>query len=180
MKHQEIKQLLPEVFQRTDHKGSPLSALLKVMESMTEPAEEVLQQIPGYFNPYTTPERFLPLLARWVDLDRFFPSFHNQTIADNNVFQSLGSGRLRELIISASTFSKLRGTAKGLQLFLETASGEKGFKIDENVLSENGEAIPFHIQVTAPESTKKHETLIERIIEQEKPAYVTYNLKFSS
>ena len=67
MKHLEIKQLLPEVFQRTDHKDSPLYALLKVMESMTEPAEEVLQQIPDYFNPYTTPERFLPLLASWVD-----------------------------------------------------------------------------------------------------------------
>ena len=68
----------------------------------------------------------------------------------------------------------------GLQLFLETASGEKGFKINENVVSENGDAIPFHIQITAPEATKKYETLIERIIEQEKPAYVTYNLKFSS
>lgn len=179
MKHQEIKQLLPEVFQRTDHKGTPLHGLLKIMETMTEPAEEILQQIPDYFNPYTTPEKFLPFLASWVDLDRFFPGFQNQAIADNNTLQLLGTGRLRELIIAAPQLSKLRGTASGLQLFLETASGEKGFKIDESIVSENGNALPFHIQITAPKAAEKHYTLIKRIIEQEKPAYVTYNLKFS-
>ncbi|MFW5443975.1 MAG: phage tail protein [Methylococcaceae bacterium] len=179
MKHQEIKQLLPEVFQRTDHQGSPLYGLLKVMEAQTEPAEQILQQIPDYFNPYITPEKYLPFLASWVDLDRFFPSFKNQALADNSALQTLGYGRLRELIVAAPQLSKLRGTAAGLQLFLETACGEKGFKIDENMMSENGDIIPFFIQVTAPETAEQHSILIERIIEQEKPAYVTYKLAFS-
>ena len=180
MKHQQISQLLPEVFQRTDQALSPLSGLLEVMETMTEPAEEILQQLPFYFNSYTTPENFLPFLASWVDLDRFFPALQNPEIPGLDAIQSTGPGRLRELIVAAPQLSKLRGTAAGLQLFLETASGLKGFEIDENVLSENNDELPFHIKITAPQSAQKHHAIIERIIEQEKPAYVTFNLEFSS
>lgn len=179
MKHQEIKQLLPEVFQRTDQTGSALYGLLEAMETLTDPAEEIISQVPLYFNPYTTPEKFLPFLASWVDLDRFFPAFKNQSIPELDAFQALGTGRLRELIIAATQLSRLRGTAAGLQLFLETATGLKGFKIDENVLPANNNVLPFHIRISAPNSAQQHSALIERIIEQEKPAYVTYNLEFS-
>ncbi len=179
MKHQVIKQLLPEVFQRTDQVGSPLFSLLEIMEMLTEPAEKILRQVPKYFNPYTTPEKFLPFLASWVDLDRFFPSFHNQSLSDLDSLRGIGTGRLRELIVAAPRLSKLRGTSAGLLLFLETASGMKGFKIDENVLPENKGVLPFHIEIIAPQTARKHHGLIKTIIEQEKPAYVTYNLEYS-
>ena len=179
MKHQDIKQLLPEVFQRADTTGSPIFALLEAMETLTEPDEEILRQVSIYFNPYATLEKFLPFLASWVDLDRFFPSLQDQMIANSDSIQAPGTGRLRELIAAATQLSKLRGTAAGLQLFLETATGLKGFEIDENVLPEYSDVLPFHIKIRAPFAAKKHNALIERIIEQEKPAYVTYNLEFS-
>lgn len=179
MKHQDIKQLLPEVFQRADTTDSPIYALLEAMETLTEPAEEILRQVSVYFNPYATPEKFLPFLASWVDLDRFFPSFQDEIIADSDSIRALGTGRIRELIATATQLSKVRGTAAGLQLFLETATGLKGFEIDENVLPENSDVLPFHIKISAPYAAKKQSALIERIIEQEKPAYVTYNLEFS-
>ena len=179
MKHQEIKQLLPETFQRTDQADSPLFGLLEVMEALTEPAEDTLRQLAFYFNPYTTPEKFLPFLASWVDLDRFFPSFQNPSIPDLDSVQDLGSGRLRELIVAAPQLSKLRGTGAGLQLFLETATGLTGFEIDENILPEDNDVIPFHIKISAPTNAELHRALIERIIDQEKPAYVTYSLEFS-
>ena len=180
MKHQELKQLLPEVFQRADQPGSPLYGLLEAMGALTEPAEEILQHLPLYFDPYTTPENFLPFLASWVDLDRFFSLLPNQVATDVNLLQLIDSGRLRELIMAATQLSKLRGTANGLQLFLETATGVKGFTIDENVLHENSNALPFHINITAPKAAQKYQLLIERIIEQEKPAYVTHYLEFGS
>ena len=179
MKHQEIKKLLPEVFLRADQAGTPLYSLLEVMETLTEPADKILRQVPFYLNPYTTPEKFLPFLASWVDLDRIFVSRHNQATTDSDSLQTLDSGRLRELIMAAAQLSKLRGTAAGLKLFLETATGMKGFDIDENILHENNDAQPFKIKIIAPQTAQKHRALIERIIEQEKPAYVTYILEFS-
>lgn len=176
MKHQNIKRLLPEVFQRTDQPGSALYAILETMEALTEPAEDILQQVPDYFNPYLSPEKFLPFLASWVDLDRFFPSLQQPTIEQCSVPKQ-NYGNLRELILAAPKLSKLRGTSAGLKLFLETATGQTGFEIKEN--SEiNGEKQAFHIEIIAQKKAKKHSSLIKRIIEQEKPAYVTYQLEF--
>ena len=45
MKQREIEQLLPGVFQRTAVPGSPLDALLGVMEGMHAPSEAVLAQL---------------------------------------------------------------------------------------------------------------------------------------
>jgi phage tail-like protein len=179
MKHQELKQLLPEIFQRTDQPGSPLYGLLQAMEILSEPAETTLRQLPEYFDPYTAPENFLPFLASWVDLDRFFSSTPDSAVIETELLQLLDSGRLRELIVAATRLSKLRGTAAGLKLFLETATGVKGFTINENVLQENNDVIPFHIKITAPKTAQRYQVLIERIIEQEKPVYVMHYLEFS-
>ncbi|SER47249.1 phage tail protein domain-containing protein [Nitrosomonas sp. Nm51] len=179
MKHQELRQLLPEIFRRTDQPGSPLHALLQGMEILSEPAETILQQLPVYFNPYTAPENFLPFLASWVDLDRFFSTAPGPAVTETEFLQLLDSGRLRELIIAATRLSKLRGTTAGLQLFLEIATGIKGFTVDENVLQENNDVIPFHIKISAPKTAQRYQVLIERIVTQEKPVYVTHYLEFS-
>jgi phage tail-like protein len=180
MKREEIESLLPQVFQRTLRSGSPLNALLEVMESLHEPAEAVLAHLESYFNAYRTPDIFVPSLAGWVDLDRFYP-FYSALPEDlqRSVDPiSSGTGQLRELIAAAAYLSQWRGTAKGLKLFLETATGTKGFELVENVDSKDSRPRPFHICITAPAEAKKHVVLIERIVEQEKPAYVTYELEF--
>ncbi|MER0204870.1 MAG: hypothetical protein DU480_13695 [Nitrosomonas sp.] len=178
MKHHEIKQLLPEVLKRTDQAGSPLYGILEVMEILTEPIENSLNNLPRYFNPYTTPEEFLPFLAGWVDLDRFFIPFHYQSTTMPEYLQTIESDRLRELIVTATQLSKLRGTTSGLQSFLEIATGLNGFEVEEMVSDNKIDPIPFHIRINAPKAAKIYHSLIERIIEQEKPAYVTYTLVY--
>jgi phage tail-like protein len=180
MKREEIESLLPQVFQRTLRPGSPLNALLEVMEMLHTPAETVLSKLESYFNAYSTPDIFVPYLAGWVDLDRFYPFYSAQPedLQQSTDPISSGTGQLRELIAAAAYLSQWRGTAKGLKLFLETATGMKGFELVENVDSKESRLRPFHICITAPADAKEHVALIERIVEQEKPAYVTYELKF--
>ncbi|MEO8394645.1 MAG: phage tail protein, partial [Chloroflexota bacterium] len=91
-----------------------------------------------------------------------------------------GVGHLRELVSAAVFLSRWRGTAKALITFLETATGITGFTIDERVLDDEGQAIPFHIRVNAPQASAAYRVLIENIINKEKPAYVTYELQIAA
>lgn len=170
---------MPRLFQRGLHPGGPLNALLEVMEMMHEPAEAVIARLETYFNAYSTPDNFVPYLASWLDLDRFYPFYSAQPSELQRSVDPItsGTGQLRELIAAAAYLSQWRGTAKGLKLFLETATGINGFELTENV-DKNGNPRPFHIRVLAPAEAFRHIALIERIVEQEKPAYVSFELKF--
>lgn len=164
MKSAEIARLLPGVFQRTVRAGSPLAALLAAMEALHAPSEAVLSELDALFDPRRAPERFVPFLARWVDLD---------------LPVTTGLGRLRELVAAGVELSRWRGTARGLLLFLSTATGRRDFELDERVSGADGRPRPFHIRVRAPGELAPHRTMLERIIEMEKPAYVTYELHFT-
>ncbi len=179
MHQAEIARLLPEVFQRTVEPGSALSAWLDVMEVLHAPSEAVLGRLETYFDPRQAPDPLLLMLADWVDMTRFLgPSALAHAEAQDLI--STGNGRLRELIASAVKLSQLRGTGLGLQHFLETATGLKGFVIDENPPAEDGEPRLFHIAVHAPVRARAYESLIRRIVEQEKPAYVTCAVFFGT
>ena len=178
MKQTDIAQLLPGIFQRTLGDQNPLSALLAVMEALHEPDEDVLDQLDTYFDPYRAPDRFVPYLAGWVDLERLLvesPEEREQTAAAP---LPTGMGRLRELIAAAAYLSQWRGTARGLQRFLETATGVHGFEIDESGETAAGRRRAFHIRIRAPKATEPFRVLLDRIIEIEKPAYVTYEIEF--
>lgn len=164
MRSSEIQRLLPGVIQRTLEPGRPLAALLEVMEALHAPSEAVLAELEALFNPYRTPDAFVPFLARWVDVD---------------LPVTTGLGRLRELVAAAGELSRWRGTARGLRQFLQTATGERDFTLDERVPGPDGRPRPFHVRITAPASLESHRALLERIIEREKPAYVTYELHFA-
>jgi phage tail-like protein len=163
MKRNEIARLLPGVFQRTLDESGPLVALLDVMEALHAPSEAALAGLPSLFDPLRAPERFVPFLARWVDL---------------GVPVTTGLGRLRELVAAAVELSRWRGTARGLLLFLRTATGREDFVIEERVPGANGRPRPFHLRVRAPAELAPHRPMVEAIIEREKPAYVTYELHF--
>jgi phage tail-like protein len=164
MRSPEIERLLPGVFQRTVQPESPLAALLEVMEALHAPSEEVLSHLEAHFDPRRAPDRFVPFLARWVGMD---------------LPVTTGLGRLRELVAAAVEISRWRGTARGLLLFLTTATGRTDFAVDEQVLGPDGRPRPFHVRVRAPAEVSAHRLLLERIIEREKPAYVTYELHFA-
>ena len=175
MKPTDIGRMLPEVFQRTLKEATPLNALLDVMEGLQAPSEGVLAGLDRYFDPRRAPNSFVPFLARWVDLERLLlrPAQHYYpTNSAESPLQS-GIGRLRELVASASFLSMWRGTAKGLVRFLEVATGVAGFEVNEHLTDR-----PFHVRFTGPQEAEPYAAMIARIIEMEKPAYVTYELAF--
>ncbi len=179
MKQNEIANLLPEIFQRTIQPGGPLAALLSVMEALHAPSEKVLERIHGYFDPYETPDQFVPFLAGWLDLEQLLVQSGGQFDMQSAAPLPSGLGRLRELVAAAAYLSQWRGTARGLLRFLETATGYQGFDIDERVPGADGQPKPFHLRIRAPQETLSYQVLIRQIIELEKPAYVTYDLEFS-
>ena len=134
MKPSEIQGLLPHVFQRTLRDSGPLRALIDVMASLHQPVETVLADLAVFFNPHTAPDIFVPYLACWMDLDRFFPVYCAQPerVQCSSDPISSGNGHLRELIAAAAFLSQWRGTAKGLKRFLEIATGIEGFELIEN------------------------------------------------
>jgi phage tail-like protein len=176
MRRTEIERLLPQIFQRTLQPGGPLVALLTVMEDLHQPAERVLEQLETYFDPRRCPDAFVPLLARWVDLGWLLTAGEPDDTATPEASWPSGLGRLREVVAAAAYLSQWRGTAVGLLHFLETATGVSGFQIDEQVTDPSGRVQPFHLRIHLPPAAQPYQTLIERIIESEKPAYVTYEL----
>lgn len=181
MRSTRASRLLPDVMRRTVAAQSPIAALLDVMEALHAPSEEVLERIDRVFDPHGAPPGFLPVLARWVDLawllDRQAPGDARRGGAPVPTL-STGDGRLRDLIAAAAWLAQRRGTAAGLVRFLETATGLAGFRIQENPADEGGRPRPFHLVVTAPGRARIHEALVRRIVEAEKPAYVTWELAF--
>jgi phage tail-like protein len=167
------------VFQAAVQPGNPLFAILDVMETMYTPAESVLDRLDVNFDPHRAPDAFVPYLASWVDLEVLLDVPRTQSPTSTPSL-STGLGRLRELTGAAVTLSQWRGTRKGLCLFLETATGAKGFDVDEQVVGADGRVRPFHLRITAPKELLRHRILIERIVELEKPAYVTYELGFGT
>jgi phage tail-like protein len=162
VRRERIAELLPTVIRRALPASRPLDAILGIMESMHAPAEEVLARFAEVVNPYTAAERFVPYLAGWLGLDA---ALGEQT-------EHAAAPRVRELVAMSSTLAKWRGTAKGLLLFLEIATGVRGFTIDE--------PHPFHFVLGAPANAATQRELIERIVAAEKPAYVTCELRFDA
>jgi phage tail-like protein len=168
MKRADIERLLPTVFRDTlPYPGNPLEDFLAVMEDLHAPAEAILKDIARFFDPYETPDRFVPYLATWVDLERLL---YETPYARTPSPWPSGNGRLRELIAAAAYLSEWRGTSKGLLRFLEVATGMTGFGV-----TENPDGRPFHVHFQLPPGHERYRDLIKRIIEQEKPAYVTYD-----
>jgi len=178
MKQNEIKHLLPAMMQRSALEGNPLSAMLAVMETLHAPAEEELVALDANFDPRRAPERFVPFLAHWMDLDRIGEKPRTEAADVRSTTLPTGVGRQRELVAMAAFLSQWRGTAKGLLLFLETATGVRGFEIDERVPGPDGSPHPFHFRLRVPIEALAVRKLIERIVESEKPAYVTCEIAY--
>jgi len=178
MNKSRIQELLPKVFQRAVRPGSPLQALLEVMEQLTDPPEEKLAELDRYVDPYRAPEDFVVFLARWMDLQRFFSSSTRRRLEAGEQVDPLpsGSGRLREILSQAARMLAERGTRDGLIGLLETATGVRGFNVDESPTDETGKTIAFHIRVHVPPEANAYLDFVRRIVEAEKPAYLTYEL----
>jgi phage tail-like protein len=180
MRSRDAEKLLPAVYRRAAGERTPLRAVLDLMEALHAPVEQCLAGLEERFDPRRAPDAFVPYLAGWVDLEWLFtePPASGRPPAVSDTPLATGLGRLRELVAVASRLSQWRGTARGLLLFLETATGLSGFRIEETPLDPDGRPQPFHLRVHCPEEATTLRPLVQRIVEFEKPAYVTYELDF--
>ena len=71
MDRHRILHFLPETYRAAATEGSVLAAMTAVMEELHAPAEDVLARADDYIDPYRAPDRFVPMLASWLDLDRY-------------------------------------------------------------------------------------------------------------
>jgi phage tail-like protein len=172
MTPEELAPLLPGVFRRALPGDTVLAAILDVMSTLHEPVETLLSQLDVLFDPRRTRDMLVPVLARWVDLERLYASEDAALTKAARLQDDIPIGRLRELVARSFMLSQMRGTARGLQAFLEIATGVAGFTIEEPPSTDPEAA--FHLVVRVPKYAAPQLSLIRRIVDSEKPAYATY------
>lgn len=167
MQQAEILRLLPRVVQRSVLPGEPMDALLAAMSGLQEPTERLARDVLHLARPWQAPEAMLPYLARWLDVDGVLALG-----GDGEHSLAGGTGQLRELLEAATQIAQWRGTARGLALFLRSATGVDGFVIEETVLDARGRVLPFVIRVVVPAAAAGQRSVVERVVALGKPAYV--------
>ena len=173
-----IEQLLPKIFRRSLRPQEPLLAMLKVMEALHAPSEEILRGLDALFDPRRTRADFVPVLAHWLDLEDVITDRRRRRRRGRaRHWSAIETGRLRELVANAAQLAQWRGTAKGLRTLLEIATGETGFEIEEQVPGPGKRPQPFHFRVSVPRALAQQMPMVEQIIRIEKPAYVTYEVR---
>ena len=173
---------LPEIYQESDFLGRFLS----ICEQALEPSFEMADQFWAYLNPLTAPKALVPFLAHWVA----WPMNPRWTLSQQ-----------RRLIRHAVEIYQWRGSRYGLQLCLHLCTGlplddrhiqiedaeTVGFTLGDAVLSDEpclGGGVAYHFAVTLRSDTTEQahalhtaEAALRSLIEQEKPAFCTYDLR---
>lgn len=178
--------LLPQVYQEIDLIGR----LMAIVEQTFSPGVETWAGLWAYLDPLLAPQALLPFLAHWVGW------------AD---LPQLTWAQQRRLIHRAIELYSWRGTAYGLRLYLHLATGlpwdeadgpesqkhisivepsRQGAVFNRSDFSETttfGGSQGFHFVVTLrpPAELTVEEALVRTIIEQERPAFCTYELYIS-
>lgn len=179
MDHARIARLLPETYQAAVTPTNPLGAVLQVMETLQAPAEAALASLDAHVDPLRAPPDFALLLARWLDLDRYL-DWTGGRPGEGAPRYAAGLGRLRLLCLEAAELSRWRGTRRTLERILTVATGLSGYSVQENPPDAKGVARSFHLRVVAPPAAQPWADLVRRIVDEERPAYTTYDIEFSA
>ena len=179
MQADRIARFLPETYQAANRPGSLLSALIGAMETLQQPSEDILAEVDRYLDPARAPDDFVPMLASWVDLTPYLDWTGGRPGQGAPRFAA-GMDRLRRLVTRATDLSARRGTRAALEEFLSVATGCTGFQVEETPPGDDGEGRPFHIRVTAPSEAARYAGLVGRIVEGERPIYVTFEIVFAA
>jgi phage tail-like protein len=164
---------LPAVFRE----DKMMNRFLLIFESILNPIENTVDNIPLYFDPGLTPECILPWLASWLDiaLDPNWPV-----------------ERRRELLKNAAELYRWRGTRRGLSEYLRIYTGVvpeileyiPGMILDEKtelgvntVLGSSGTGHHFTVILQLNEDEKIEPRVVKNIIESQKPAHTAYTLQ---
>ncbi|MEL6178186.1 MAG: phage tail protein I [Myxococcota bacterium] len=176
---------LPAIYQKDQPDGSNLLRnFLWVFQHVVDSINDTIDDVHNVFDPYETPEEFLPWLASWLAF----------TIDDNWEVE-----KKRHLIKKAMEFYRIRGTLKGLELWLELFTGVtpdirenewpfRGFQIGVNstigidsiILPPVNKAHCFVVDfpIDPDEVTDELIFRIHDVIQAQKPAHATYFLQF--
>jgi len=163
---------LPTLYQGDDFLGR----FLRIFEDIIDPIERTIDNVGDSLDPRLAPDEFLPWLSSWMgaDLDENWPP-----------------AKQRELIASAATLYRWRGTRRGLREHLRIYTGYSplivenftGLRLGQDaVLGVNtrlGEYQPhcFYVTAVAAEPGSLDERILQRIVESEKPAHTGYLLE---
>jgi phage tail-like protein len=179
-------EMLPAIYRRSDATGRNfVRDLCWLLEHIFGSITDQLDLIHTYFDPHECPEEFLPWLASWTAmvLDMDWPVEKKRAICK-----------------SAVNLYGVRGTVKGLKLFLKTFTGHeprifenewpfRGFRVETEGLIGVDSVIlppvhmarcfivemPVKFQDVSPEMVIR----IHNIIQMEKPANTHYYLRFA-
>ena len=150
---------------------------LLIFESVLNPIENTIGNLPLYFDPLLTPEPLLPWLASWVDLT-LDPTWPIE--------------RRRELVRSAAELYRWRGTRWGLAEYLRIYTGSTpeileyipGMRLDQETklgintqLGSSGTGHHFTVTVELDGKSYINTNTIRGIIEAQKPAHTVYTLQ---
>lgn len=171
---------LPALYERDQF----MARFLMLFESFWAPIHQQIDAIPAYFDPYLTPPQLLPWLAYWLGL-----TLHEQW----------PEARQRRLLASAVRLYRTRGTRAGLTAMLEIFSdGQveiqehradnfrlgRGARLGQGIaIGQRNRPFSFSVRVQLPASTtqdaearRQQMSLLQSIIDAEKPAHTTYTL----
>ncbi len=178
---------LPSIYQRADINGRNFYRdFLWIIQHLFGSVEEILDVIHQYFDPYESPEKYLPWLASWsaMVLEEDWPL-----------------EKKRRLIRKAIELYRIRGTVKGVKLFISLFTGHepdikenqwpfRGWRIgatseigtDSVVLPPVNLAHTFIVEMPVSYKDVSPESVIRihEIIQMEKPANTQYYLRFAS
>ncbi|MDY6901005.1 MAG: phage tail protein [Cyanobacteriota bacterium] len=175
-------EFLPVLYREVDFIGR----FMKIFEKAYQPAIDSFNTMWANLDPLTAPQALLPFLAHWVAWE--FDS-------------TWDTKQQRRLMRRAVELYRWRGTRKGLRLYLHLYTG---LPLDEDIPNENdkhisitepfgdsfilgeaqlgsailagGQAFHFVVRLRPQEPDSINESLMRRIIEQEKPAFCSYEL----
>ena len=155
---------LPGIYQSDPFIGR----FLLIFEVILDPIDRQVANLHHYFDPSLAPPDLLPWLGSWLGLvmDERWPE-----------------QRRRELIASAAQLYSWRGTQRGLRQMLKLYTGVEP-EIDEPSVAEvtrnNDLAYTFTVRLTIPKDAEFDESMVRRIIEQEKPAFARPTLEITT
>ncbi len=177
---------LPQVFQKSEGPGPHmLREFLWIFDHIFADMQRHIDRLHEYFDPLEASEEFLPWLASWVAL---------------TIDQDWPEEKKRKLIRQAIDIYRIRGTVRGLKLFLsiftdveprihENTWPYEGFRVGKVVIGLDSIVLPpvntahcFMVEVPAAFTDASDETIlkIHDIIRMEKPAHATYHLAFEA
>ena len=132
---------------------------LALLESILEPIKWNVDNFDLYLDPRTAPMEFLSWLASWFDI---------------TFDESWAEGSRRTLLTEAHNIYRLRGTVWALSRLLEIYTG---FKPEIDDQSRSLDPFTFLVRIPLPER-QVNRSIIERLIDANKPAHTSYQLLF--